>query len=86
MTLTDSIKTGLKSLKDGNFTLCSRLCEFERQAKQSDPRFKPQDVQNMSADDFSGIFTKEESDAIIFILAETGGDLDSVDRFVCYEL
>lgn len=83
MTLTDSIKTGLKSLKAGSFKLCSRLCEFERQAKQKDPYF---DVQDMSAEDFSVIFTKEESDAIIFILAETGGDLDSVDRFVCYEL
>ena len=83
MTQAKEIKQTVNRMKKEAHGIPSRLVDLQNAISKGADSI---DWQEISADQIAEtkIFSAAEADAIVFILAETGGDLDSVDHWLIF--
>ena len=76
-------KQAIHLLKKDTHRMAGRLCDLSQALAE---RADSLAWQEMPASRIAStkIFTAAEAEAIVFILAETGGDLDSVDHWLIF--
>ena len=84
MNAVKEIETALKNLRENSRETSARLGTLaEKLGIRFDSR-RWQDEVDSEIISQTGVFTPDESDAIVFVLAETGKGLDEVEHFMCF--